>query len=140
MALSLELINTFYLCALSDQLFNMIFICLFFLVTPCLVGVAQLCMKKNWTERERHNKIIIQSNNFISVHFSLDTGKYLFAKICSCKWDEMFLILGWRHIQDFLRITNSSDHRRVLHRVWGNKNWNKRSIFILLYIYIVISG
>ena len=81
MALSLELINTFYLCALSDQLFNMIFICLFFLVTPCLVGVAQLCMKKNWTERERHNKIIIQSNNFISVHFSVDTGKYLFTKI-----------------------------------------------------------
>ena len=56
-------------------------LCFFFLVTPCLVGVAQLCMKKNWTERERHNKIIIQSNNFISVHFSVDTGKYLFTKI-----------------------------------------------------------
>ena len=52
----------------------------FFLVTPCLVGVAQLCMKKNWTEREKRNKII-QSNNFISVYFSLDTGKYLFTKV-----------------------------------------------------------
>ena len=52
----------------------------FFLVTPCLVGVAQLCMKKNWIEREKRNKII-QSNNFISVYFSLDTGKYLFTKV-----------------------------------------------------------
>ena len=52
----------------------------FFLVTPCLVGVAQLCMKKNWIEREKRNKII-QSSNFISVYFSLDTGKYLFTKV-----------------------------------------------------------
>ena len=52
----------------------------FFLVTPCLVGVAQLCMKKNWIEREKRNKII-QSNNLISVYFSLDTGKYLFTKV-----------------------------------------------------------
>ena len=53
-----------------------------FLVTPCLVGVAQLCMKKNLTERERHNEIIIQSNDFILVYFFFfDTGKYLFTKI-----------------------------------------------------------
>ena len=82
MGLSLELTSSFYLCALSNQLFNMTFIyALFFLVTPCFVGVAQLCMKKNWTERDRRSEIIIQSNDFISVHFSFDTGKYLFTKI-----------------------------------------------------------
>ena len=50
----------------------------------------------------------------------------------------MFCILGWCHVQDFLRITNSNDHKRVLHRIWGNRNWKKRNVFILLYIYIVI--
>ena len=82
MALSLELINTFYLCALSDQLFNTIFIYVFFfLVTPCLVGVAQLCMKKKLNRKGEAQQNYHPIKELHSVHFSVDTGKYLFTKI-----------------------------------------------------------
>ena len=55
----------------------------------------------------------------------------------------MFCILGWCHVHDFLRITNSNDHKSVLHRVWVIEIERKEMllycyIFILLYVYIVI--